>query len=63
MREGMDADLVLFDPETVGDNATYTDPLQKNSGLRYVLLNGQIVLRDNRPTGAPAGRLLLQRQR
>lgn len=63
VREGMDADLVLFDPETVGDNATYTDPLQSNSGLRYVLLNGQIVLRDNEPTGAPAGRLLLRQQK
>ena len=63
VREGMDADLVLFDPETVGDNATYTDPLQSNSGLRYVLLNGQIVLRDNQPTGAPAGRLLLRQQK
>ena len=63
VREGMDADLVLFDPETVGDNATYTAPLQSNSGLRYVLLNGQIVLRDNEPTGAPAGRLLLRQQK
>ena len=54
---------MLFDPETVGDNATYTAPLQSNSGLRYVLLNGQIVLRDNEPTGAPAGRLLLRQQK
>lgn len=56
LREGMDADLVLFDPETIGDRADYTHPLEKNRGLRMVLVNGQIAVEDNLATGILAGR-------
>ena len=59
IREGMDADLVLFDPETVGDNNDYADPYVKNSGLDYVIVGGEIAVRDNLYTGAMGGRQLL----
>ena len=55
IREGMDADLVLFDPETVGDNATYAVPQQKNTGLDFVIVAGKIAVRDNVATGVLAG--------
>lgn len=61
IREGMDADLVLFDPETVGDNNDYADPYVKNSGLDYVIVGGRIAVRDGLCTGELGGRQLLAR--
>ena len=58
IREGMDADLVLFDPETVGDHNNYADPYVKNSGLDYVIVGGEIAVRDNVITGAMNGKLM-----
>ena len=58
IREGMDADLVLFDPDTVGDNNDYANPYVKNSGLDYVIVGGEIAVRDNVATGALGGRQL-----
>ena len=58
IREGMDADLVLFDPETVGDNNDYANPYVKNSGLDYVIVGGQIAVKDNVITGAMGGKQL-----
>lgn len=62
IREGMDADLVLFDPETVGDRADYARPIQKNTGLDYVIVAGQIAVKDGVCTGVLAGRQLLRRE-
>jgi N-acyl-D-aspartate/D-glutamate deacylase len=47
LREGMYADVIVFDPETVIDNATYTDPHHLSTGVRDVFVNGTAVLRDN----------------
>ena len=58
IREGMDADLVLFDPETVGDNNDFANPYVKNSGLDYVIVSGEIAVKDNVATGALGGRQL-----
>ena len=55
---GMDADLVLFDPETVCDNNDYGNPYVKNSGLDYVIVGGEIAVKDNVATGALGGRQL-----
>jgi N-acyl-D-aspartate/D-glutamate deacylase len=52
------ADIVVFDPDTVIDRATYTDPFQYSSGIRFVLVNGKIVLSDEEHTGARPGRVL-----
>ncbi|MCZ7662588.1 MAG: amidohydrolase family protein [Thermoleophilia bacterium] len=44
VREGMWADLTVFDPDTVGDNTTHLDPARGPSGIQYVLVNGEVVV-------------------
>ncbi|MGQ0701664.1 MAG: N-acyl-D-amino-acid deacylase family protein [Gemmatimonadales bacterium] len=58
LREGFYADVVLFDAATVGDRATFEQPHQLSVGIRHVLVNGTLVLRDGVPTGAKPGRAL-----
>jgi dihydroorotase/N-acyl-D-amino-acid deacylase len=58
LRAGMAADVVVFDPETVADRATFADPHQLSVGIRDVWVNGQRVLRDGEHTGAVPGRWL-----
>ena len=55
LREGMYADVIVFDPETVRENATYTDPHNLSTGVRDVFVNGTAVLRDGTHTGELAG--------
>ncbi len=55
------ADLVVFDPETVGEVATYEDPHQYCRGVEYVLVNGQMVIESGEDTGAAAGRVMRPR--
>ena len=45
---GMDADVTVFDPNTVIDRATFQNPRQYSSGIRHVLVNGQPVVRDGK---------------
>lgn len=52
------ADLVVLDPQTVGDEATFDDPHQYSRGVRYVFVNGQPAVWRGTPTGALAGRAL-----
>lgn len=61
IREGYAADLVLFNPETVRDAATFDNPRQPAEGIPYVFVNGVAVIDDGRPTGALAGRSLRNR--
>ncbi len=56
VRAGMLADVVVFDPETICDIATYTDPHRLSVGVRDVWVNGGRVLRDGTHTGAMPGR-------
>lgn len=56
LRAGMAADVVVFDPETVADVATYADPHQLSVGIRDVWVNGGRVLRDSVHTGELPGR-------
>jgi N-acyl-D-aspartate/D-glutamate deacylase len=44
IREGADADIVVFDPETVADQATYEEPARPSTGFRYVLVGGVAVV-------------------
>lgn len=60
VREGLPADLVVFDPETVCDRATFEDPLQFPTGIRDVLVGGGFVVREEEVTGARPGRLVTQ---
>src|SRR5436309_776036 len=56
LREGMYADVVVFDPRTIADRATFEQPHQLSVGVRYVFVNGTAVVRDGRHTGAKPGR-------
>lgn len=52
------ADIVVFDPATIQDHATYDKPHQLATGVSYVLVNGQFALREGYPTGAATGRVV-----
>ena len=58
VREGMVADLAVFDLETISDRATYADPHQLSQGMLHVLVNGMAVVADGRFTGARPGIVL-----
>jgi N-acyl-D-amino-acid deacylase len=58
IRPGQAADLVLFDPATVRDTATFPQPHQYSAGIDWVMVRGQIVWRDGKDTGVPAGQVL-----
>ena len=58
VREGYAADVVLFDPATIRDEATFENPRQAASGIHYVFVNGAAAIDGGRPTGARAGRAL-----
>ncbi len=58
---GYFADVTVFDPDTVIDRSTYTDPFQYSEGIRYVIVNGQVVLDAGTHTGAHPGRALAAR--
>jgi N-acyl-D-amino-acid deacylase len=55
---GLRADLVLFDPKTVIDRSTFEDPRRLSEGISLVLVNGEAVWADGKPTGAKPGRVL-----
>jgi N-acyl-D-aspartate/D-glutamate deacylase len=58
LRAGMYADLVIFDPDTVGARATYEEPHQLSVGIRDVWVNGTRVLKDGAHTGAAPGKIV-----
>ncbi len=58
IREGMAADLVVFDEKTVGDQSTFGKPHAYSVGFQFVLVNGQIVLQNGKHTGVRSGQVL-----
>src|SRR6266568_4768346 len=58
VKEGMFADMVVFDPATIADLATFEKPHQYAVGVKHVFVNGVQVLRDGEHTGAKPGRAL-----
>jgi N-acyl-D-amino-acid deacylase len=58
LRDGMRADIVIFDPRTVKSLATRRQPKQFPVGIDYVLVNGQVVIDQGKHTGVTAGRAL-----
>lgn len=58
VKEGFDADLVLFDPEAILDLATYEDPNQVPAGISHVLVNGEVAAENGYITGAVSGMVL-----
>jgi N-acyl-D-amino-acid deacylase len=63
VREGMAADLVVFDPAKVQDRATFAEPHRLADGIDFVLVNGTPAVDGGQPTGALAGRTLAPARR
>ncbi len=59
IRDGYDADLVLFDPETIAEGNSYTDSLKTAVGIRSVFVDGKVVYQNGALTGACPGRVIL----
>ena len=58
LQEGMFADVLVFDPATIGDRATFEEPHQYAVGMKHVFVNGAQVIKDGEHTGAKPGRAL-----
>ena len=58
LRPGLKADISVFDPATVKDTATYTNPHQYAEGFSQVIVNGQVVFENGEMTAARPGRVL-----
>jgi N-acyl-D-amino-acid deacylase len=58
IKQGMFADLVVFDPQTIADRATFEQPHQYSVGVKHVFVNGVQVLKDGEHTGSKPGRAL-----
>lgn len=63
VKEGLTADLVVFNPETIKDTATFEEPKQYPSGIDYVLVNGEVVVDKGKHTGVLKGRALRRVQK
>ena len=58
LREGMAADIVVFEEASVGDLATFKQPHQYSTGFIYVIVNGEVVAQGGALTGTKSGRVL-----
>jgi N-acyl-D-amino-acid deacylase len=63
LRVGAFADVIVFDPRTIRDEATYVEPTKLSTGMRWVLVNGVVAVKDGAVTGALGGRALRKQQR
>jgi N-acyl-D-amino-acid deacylase len=61
LREGFYADLVIFNPDTIVDKATFSEPVQYPEGIEYVIVNGNITVKKGEHTGCKNGRVLRKR--
>jgi N-acyl-D-aspartate/D-glutamate deacylase len=58
LKEGYFADITVFNPATIQDVATYTEPARLSQGVKYVFVNGQLEFEDGKLTGVTAGHAL-----
>jgi len=58
LKQGMWADVVVFDPEKITDKATFEEPNQLSVGMDYVLVNGVPVIEEGKMTGKLPGKVL-----
>ena len=58
IQPGQHADLVVFNPDTIIDRSTYTDPFQYSEGVIHVIVNGRVVIDDGKLTDVRPGRVL-----
>ncbi len=59
LREGYDANICVFDWETIGDTNDYLHPFAPNTGIRWVLVNGKVAVEEGKATGVKAGKRLI----
>ena len=60
LKPGFFADIMIFDPQNVADRATFEAPKEPSAGIELVMVAGDVVYRDGRPTAARPGRMLLR---
>jgi N-acyl-D-amino-acid deacylase len=58
LKSGYFADIVIFDPKTIQDHASYAQPHRLATGVSYVLVNGSVALKEGEATGAASGRFV-----
>lgn len=58
LKTGFKADIVIFDPETIRDNATYGEPHQYSTGIEYLIVNGDVVIKKGQYNGKLSGKPL-----
>jgi N-acyl-D-aspartate/D-glutamate deacylase len=58
IKEGLYADAVVFDYDTIQDHATYEQPTRPPTGIDYVLVNGVVVMERGKHTGATPGKVI-----
>jgi N-acyl-D-amino-acid deacylase len=58
LKPGNFADVVVFDPSTIQDHATFERPHQLSTGVSYVVVNGTLAIKDGKPTGVASGRVV-----
>lgn len=62
LKPGFDADVTLFDPDTIIDKSTYDSPFEPPAGIPYVIVNGKMAVRDGKVTGKAIGKVLRHNQ-
>ncbi len=62
IKEGFQADIVVFDPAHIIDKATYEDPHKYPEGINYVIVNGKVVVENGNHTGARPGKILRRKR-
>lgn len=63
LREGAYADITIFNPQTVIDKGTFTDPVQYPEGIEYVIINGELTIAKGQHTGSRNGFVLRQKHK
>ena len=63
LREGAYADICIFNPDTVIDKGTFTDPIQYPEGIEYVIINGETIVKNAEHTGKRSGCVLRQKNK
>jgi N-acyl-D-amino-acid deacylase len=58
LKEGMAADIVIFDEAEVNDKATFENPHQYSVGFKFIVVNGQLVMENSQVTGIRSGKSL-----